>query len=81
MEQLKENMSRKHQDKFNVSNSELSKMIDENIRGLKAVRNRKILKDRLINGLLYREIADKYNLSIDRAQKIVYRLQEQIFKR
>lgn len=74
-------MSRKHQDKFNVSNSELSKMIDENIRGLKAVRNRKILKDRLINGLLYREIADKYNLSIDRTQKIVYRLQEQIFKR
>ena len=74
-------MSRKHQDKFNVSNSELSKMIDENIRGLKAARNRKILKDRLINGLLYREIADKYNLSIDRAQKIVYRLQEQIFKR
>lgn len=64
-----------------LSNSELSKMIDENIRGLKAVRNRKILKDRLINGLLYREIADKYNLSIDRAQKIVYRLQEQIFKR
>ena len=55
-------------------------MIDENIRGLKAVRNRKILKDRLINGLLYREIADKYNLSIGRAQKIVYRLQEQIFK-
>lgn len=64
-----------------LSNSELSKMIDEHIRGLKAVRNRKILKDRLINGLLYREIADKYNLSIDRAQKIVYRLQEQIFKR
>lgn len=64
-----------------LSNSELSKMIDENIRGLKAVRNRKILKDRLINGLLYREIASKYNLSIDRAQKIVYRLQEQIFKR
>lgn len=64
-----------------LSNSELSKMIDENIRGLKAVRNRKILKDRLINGLLYREIADKYNLSIDRTQKIVYRLQEQIFKR
>lgn len=64
-----------------LSNSELSKMIDENIRGLKAVRNRKILKDRLVNGLLYREIADKYNLSIDRAQKIVYRLQEQIFKR
>lgn len=63
-----------------LSNSELSKMIDENIRGLKAVRNRKILKDRLINGLLYREIADKYNLSIDRTQKIVYRLQEQIFK-
>lgn len=63
-----------------LSNSELSKMIDENIRGLKAVRNRKILKDRLINGLLYRDIADKYNLSIDRAQKIVYRLQEQIFK-
>ena len=63
-----------------LSNSELSKMIDENIRGLKAVRNRKILKDRLINGLLYREIADKYNLSVDRAQKIVYRLQEQIFK-
>lgn len=63
-----------------LSNSELSKMIDENIRGLKAVRNRKILKDRLINGLLYREIADKYNISIDRAQKIVYRLQEQIFK-
>lgn len=63
-----------------LSNSELATLIDEWVRGLHAERNREMLKDRLINGMLYELLAEKYNLSVRATQNIVYRASEQLFK-
>lgn len=63
-----------------LPNSEISRLIDEWVRGLHAERNREMLKDRLINGMLYEPLAEKYNLSVRATQNIVYRASEQLFK-
>lgn len=65
----------------NISNSELAKLIDNSVRGFKAERNREILKDRLINGMLYEPLAEKYGLSVRATQTIIYKASEQLFKR
>ena len=64
----------------NISNSELAMLIDEWVRGLHAERNREMLKDRLINGMLYEPLAEKYSLSVRAAQNIIYRASEQLFR-
>ena len=64
----------------NISNSELAMLIDEWVRGLHAERNREMLKDRLINGMLFEPLAEKYNLSVRATQNIVYKASEQLFK-
>lgn len=64
----------------NISNAELAKLIDEWVRGLHAERNREMLKDRLINGMLYEPLAEKYNLSVRATQNIIYKASEQLFK-
>ena len=64
----------------NISNSELAMLIDEWVRGLHAERNREMLKDRLINGMLFESLAEKYNLSVRATQNIIYRACEQLFK-
>ena len=63
-----------------LSNTELSDLIDDYIRGSHADRNRKILKDRLINGMLYEPLAEKYHLSVRAVQNIIYKTSEQLFK-
>lgn len=60
-----------------LSNSELANFIDEWVRG---ERNREMLKDRLINGMLYEPLAEKYNLSVRATQNIIYKASEQLFK-
>ena len=64
----------------NISNSELAMLIDEWVRGLHAERNREMLKDRLINGMLYEPLVEKYNLSVRATQNIIYKASEQLFK-
>lgn len=64
----------------NISNSELATLIDEWVRGLHAERNREILKDRLINGMLYEPLSEKYGLSVRATQNIIYKASEQLFK-
>lgn len=63
-----------------ISNSELSRLIDEWIKGKNAERNRAILKDRLINGICYEPLAEKYQLSVRRVKDIVYKNEYIIFK-
>lgn len=63
-----------------VSNSQLSNLIDEWIRGRNAVRNREILKLRLIDGMTYEDLAAKFGLSFQRITAIVYKEQDKIFK-
>ena len=60
-----------------LSNSELASFIDEWVR---KERDREMLKDRLINGMLYEPLAEKYNLSVRYTQQVIYKASEQLFK-
>lgn len=46
--------------------------IDNYINGFKAYRNRMILKSRLIDGLTFEELAEKFDMSVRQIKKIVY---------
>jgi len=64
----------------NVSNSELCELINEWIKGRMAYRNRLILYDRLINGMTYEKIAEKYDMSVRQIKNIVYKNEYIIFR-
>lgn len=59
------------------SNTRLSELIDDYVH---SERDRQILKDRYINGLLFKELEDKYGLSDRRLKVICYREFEKISK-
>ena len=58
-------------------NSDIGHVIDEVIHN-KTVRD--MLKDKLIDGLTYNELAAKYGYSLRQAQRIIYKNQEVVFK-
>ena len=60
----------------NLSNTDVKTLIDEWIR---KQRDRDILKSRLVDGLLYKEIADIYKLSEEAVKKIIYKGENAIF--
>lgn len=72
--ELKKVMARKS----DYSNTDISKVIDDYIH---SDRDRQILKSRLIDGLTYDELSDRYHLSARRIKTIVYRAQDGLFKR
>lgn len=53
------------------SKSQLNEAIEEWIIGRNAVRNREILKKKLVDGISYMAIADEYDLSLKRTKTIV----------
>ena len=59
------------------TNSEISAVIDEHIHN---ARDRDILKSRLIDGLVFEALAEKYGLSVQRVKAIVYKSQDKLFK-
>ena len=59
------------------SRTELTEAIDEWILNHK---HRDILKSRLIDGLTYDELAEKYVMSPRQLKRIVYRTQETLFR-
>ncbi len=59
------------------SNSQISRLIDEYIHN---ERNRNILKRRLIDGILYEDLAEEFNLSTQHIKSIVYKGQDKVFK-
>ena len=64
----------------NISNSELSELIDEWIVGRNAERNRKILKRRLIDGIYFEPLAEEFQLSVRQVKNIVNNNECKIFK-
>lgn len=62
------------------SRTEIEAAIDEWIIGRNAERNRKVLKSRLIDGLTFEALAEKYDMSVRQIQNIVYKMQEILFK-
>ena len=59
------------------SNSDISSIIDEYIH---SERDRAILKRRLIDGILFEDLADEFDLSVRQTKRIVYNEQEIVFK-
>lgn len=62
---------------MDYTNSQIIALIDEHIH---KERDRAILKDRLVNGMCYEPLAEKYDLSVQRVRDIVYKAQSKLFK-
>lgn len=60
-----------------LSNSELSALIDEWIRG---ERDRAILKRRLIDRICFEPLAEEFDLSVRHIKKIVYNGEDRLFR-
>lgn len=58
------------------TNSQVSKLIDEYIH---SERDRSIMKDRLINGMRFEPLAEKYDLSVAQVKRITYKYSDYIF--
>ena len=62
------------------SRTELTEAIDEWIIGRNALRDREILKSRLIDGLTFDRLAEMYDMSPRQIKTIVYKAQEKLFR-
>ena len=60
------------------TNSDISKAIDEYIH---SERDRRILKRRLIDGICYEPLAEEFDLSVSQIKRIIYRCENDLFKR
>ena len=59
------------------TNSEISALIDEHIHN---ERDRRLLKRRLIDGVCYEPLAEEFEMSDRHIKRIIYKLQEQLFR-
>ena len=64
-------------DDWNLSRSQLTNLIDEYIF---KERDRMILKRRLLDGVVYEQLAEEFDMSDRQIKRIVYKLQDKIFK-
>ena len=64
-----------------ISRSEIESAVDEWIVGNHAERDRKILKRRLIDGILYEPLAEEFGLSVKQVKRIVAHGTDRMFKR
>lgn len=64
-------------EKKEITTSEMISLIDEHIHN---ERNRHLLKRRLIDGIIFEDLAEEFDLSVRQTKRIVYRESEKIFK-
>lgn len=62
---------------MNISRSDISFIIDE---WIFSERDRKLLKRRLLDGILYEELADEFMLSVRQVKNIVYKGEQTIIR-
>ena len=67
----------KNIERFDLSRTEWERLIDDWIFNQK---HRDILKDRLLNGIPFEPLAEKYNLSVTQVKNIVYKGAEKLTK-
>lgn len=63
--------------KREYSNFDVEKAIAEYVHNEKY---RALIRDRLVNGKLFKELATEYNYSIQHTKRIVYQFEKKIFK-
>jgi len=61
----------------NISNSQISHLIDE---WIKSERDRNILKRRLIDGICFEPLAEEFELSVRQIKNIVYKSEAILIK-
>ena len=61
----------------NITNTQIRNVIDEYIH---SARDRAILTDRLVDGITYESLAEKYDLSTMQTKRIIYRCEGIIFR-
>lgn len=59
------------------TNSQIEKVIDEYIH---SERDRQLLKRRYIDGVVYEQLAEEFNLSVRQTKNIVYKHEMILFK-
>lgn len=59
------------------TNSQICAMIDEHIH---SERDRKILKRRLCDGIVYEALAEEFDMSDSQIKRIIYKLQDRLFR-
>lgn len=59
-------------DFLQMTNPEITQLISEKINGRNAQRDRQILLRRLIDGISYERLAEEFDLSVTRIQRILY---------
>lgn len=59
------------------TNSKICALIDEHIH---SARDRQILKRRLCDGVVYEVLAEEFDLSDSQVKRIIYKLQEKLFR-
>lgn len=59
------------------TNSQITQVIMEHVH---SERDRNIMIDRLVNGMCYEPLAEKYDLSVSQVKRIINKLQMVVFK-
>lgn len=59
------------------TNSQICALIDEHIH---SERDRKILKRRLCDGIVYEALAEEFDMSDSQIKRIIYKLQDRLFR-
>lgn len=65
---------------YNADNEQIAADIDRYVNGRNAERNREILKCRLIDGITFEKLAEKFGMSVRQTKTIVYKSSEQLFR-
>lgn len=65
---------------YDVSADRIAADIDRWITGRNAVRNRDILKRRLIDGIRFEVLAEEFDLSVPQTKSIVYKTSAKLFR-
>jgi len=63
---------------MDLSRSQLEHLIDEWIFN---ERDRRILKRRLLDGIIYEQLAEEFNMSVRQIKNIVYKTQDKVFRK
>ena len=64
-------------DMVDYTNSQISSLIDEHIHH---ALHRQMLKDRLIDGMTYEQIAEKHDITARQAKNIIYKSMDRLIK-
>lgn len=64
-------------DVYNLSRSQWENIIDE---WIFSERDRKMLKRRLLDGILFEQLAEEFELSVQQTKNIVYKATDRVMK-